>query len=142
MRVLSLVLLLGCSGKKSLPTATVTLGSTPLVVEVAATEDHRRTGLMNRDSMPQDRGMIFVYPSAGVRGFWMKDTRIPLSIAFIAPDGTIKRIADMRPFNLDRTSSLYPAQYAIEVNQGWFDKNGVKVGDAVTGLDTLPTADK
>ena len=135
--------LMACGGsKKGLPTQSVTLGEVPLTVEVAATDEHRRVGLMNRDSMPEDLGMIFVYPASGVRGFWMKDTRIPLSIAFIDTDGTIKRISDMRPFNLDRVSSLYPARYAIDVNKGWFDRHGVKVGDTVQGLESLPEAAK
>jgi uncharacterized membrane protein (UPF0127 family) len=131
------LLVICCGGGPQLETTKVTLGTVPLTVEVADSEAERAKGLMKRDAMAEDHGMIFVYPDVGVRGFWMKDTKIPLSIAFLDRDGVIKRIADMKPFDRDRTSSLYPAKYAIEVNQGWFDRHQVKVGDTVDGLDGL-----
>lgn len=131
---LGLVLALSGCGQR-LPVATLTVGDTPLTVEVAATEAHRAKGLMHRDALPEDRGMLFVYPDTAVRGFWMKNTRIPLSIAYIEADGTIARIAHMKPHDTTRVSSLYPVRYAIEVNEGWFERHGVKKGDVVKGLD-------
>lgn len=130
-------LMASACGDEGLETTTITLGDTSLVVEIANTRESRAKGLMKRDSMPEDRGMIFVYPEADVRGFWMKDTRIPLSIAYVDAKGVIKRIADMKPYVTDRVSSLYPAQYAVEVNKGWFQRHGVEVGDVVTGIDAL-----
>lgn len=121
-------------GSGGLPTTTLTLGETPLTVEIADDEAERARGLMHRDAMPSDRGMVFVYPDQALRRFWMKDTRIPLSIAFVDDDGTIKKIADMQPLSTARTSSVYPVRYAIEVNQGWFAAHGVVEGMRVTGL--------
>lgn len=128
----------GCD--PGLPTATVQVGTATLLVEIAHTEEARRQGLMKRDHLAEDRGMLFVYTDSALRGFWMKDTKIPLSIAFLDEAGTIRRITDMRPFATDRVPSLYPARYALEVNQGWFERHGVGVGDAVSGLGQLPTA--
>ena len=77
---------------------------------------------------------LFVYPETKVRGFWMKDTRIPLSIAFADADGVIVRIADMKPFDETRTSSLYPAKYALEMEKGWFAKKGIAKGATIEGI--------
>jgi uncharacterized membrane protein (UPF0127 family) len=99
-------------------------------VEVARTPAEQQVGLMHRTSMPADRGMLFVFPQARLQGFWMKDTRLPLSIAFIAADLTITDIADMRPLD-DVTihRSTQPVPYALEVNQGWFAERGITAGD-------------
>lgn len=103
-------------------------------VEVADSSQERTMGLMYRDSLAADTGMVFVYPDSEVRQFWMKDTRIPLSIAFVDGAGIIVHIADMKPLDTRTTSSEKPAQYALEVNQGWFVDHGIKVGDRVEGL--------
>jgi uncharacterized membrane protein (UPF0127 family) len=126
------MLLVACASK--LPKETLQIGEHRLTVEVAATQESRRVGLMHRDHLPADGGMLFVYPDEQVRGFWMKDTRIPLSIAFVTRSGKIVRIADMKPFSTDRVSSLAPATYAIEVNQGWFAERGIEAGATVKGL--------
>jgi uncharacterized protein len=89
---------------------------------------------MHRDHLAADSGMLFVYPDSAVRNFWMKDTRIPLSIAFIARSGEIVRIDDMTPFDTDRVSSLSPVPYALEMNRGWFAEHGVEAHDQVKGL--------
>jgi uncharacterized membrane protein (UPF0127 family) len=89
---------------------------------------------MHRDRLGANTGMLFVYPDSAVRNFWMKDTRIPLSIAFIARSGEIVRIDDMDPFDTNRVSSLAPVPYALEMNKGWFAENGVEAGDVVKGL--------
>jgi hypothetical protein len=84
--------------------------------------------------MSADRGMLFVYPNVRPRHFWMENTTIPLSIAFIDEHGVIIRIRDMRPLDRGHTSSGLPARYALEVNQGWFDERGIIEGAEVLGL--------
>jgi uncharacterized membrane protein (UPF0127 family) len=100
-------------------------------VEVARTEDEITRGLMGRDSLAPDGGMYFVYPSAkeDVRYFYMKNTRIPLSIAFIRADGTIATIKDMQPFDETLVSSEVPVKDALEMSQGWFAEHKIEVGD-------------
>lgn len=105
--------------------------ATTLFVEIADTAEERATGLMNRESMPEDAGMLFVFPDDTEASFWMKDTLIPLSIAFVRADGTIIEIEDMEPQTEDSHASPEPFRYAIEVNQGWFDEYGITAGDAV-----------
>lgn len=124
--------LLWPGGAAALDTATIRVGGVPLVVEVADDPMERSMGLMYRDSLPDDRGMLFVYPDEAVRGFWMKNTRIPLSIAFADADGVIIAIMDMAPDD-GRTRYRSPgrARYALEVNRGWFGKNGVTVGSMI-----------
>ena len=125
----------GCSAS-DLPVRTLQVDGHAVQVEVASTPDTRSRGLMHRDRLAADRGMLFVYPNEQPLGFWMKNTRIPLSIAFADRHGTIVRIADMTPFSLDRVPSLYPAMYALEMNQGWFAEHGVEKGDRITGIPT------
>lgn len=100
-------------------------------VEIADSPDEQAEGLMNRKKLGEDRGMLFVFPDEQVRSFWMKDTLIPLSIAYIGSDGRIIDLQDMRA--LDDQPPHYvsaePARYALEVNKGFFDERGVKVGD-------------
>lgn len=114
-----------------LPTMRVQLGPAPLTVEVAATLDAQRTGLMFRRSLPADRGMLFAFSQPRPMCYWMKNTIMPLSIAFIAPAHGAQRvtaIADMQPNTLAVHCSPGPAQFAIEVPQGWFARHGVAVG--------------
>ena len=102
-------------------------------VEVADDLAEQAKGLMDRTTLGENRGMLFVYPDEQERSFWMKDTLIPLSIAFIASERRIIDIQDMKPLDDEPPSyvSAKPAQYALEVNQGFFEKRGVKVGDRV-----------
>jgi len=102
-----------------------------LSLEVARSDQERATGLMHRDSLPSDAGMVFVFPGPTRARFWMKDTRLPLSIAFVAADGTILDIQDMAPLSLDTHGASAPYLYAIEANQGWFTANGVAPGQQV-----------
>jgi uncharacterized protein len=100
-------------------------------VEIADDFYERARGLMDRTALGEDRGMLFVFPKEQPLSFWMKDTLIPLSIAYIDSEGRITDILDMKPLD-DRPPhyvSSEPVQYALEVNQGFFDENGVKVGD-------------
>ncbi len=110
-----------------------------LTVEVADTFNSRYKGLMDRTELPEDEGMLFVFPQPQKLSFWMKNTYIPLSIAYLNKDKKIKEIYHMSPQSLlEREPSLehYPShclcQYAIEVNQDWFKKNKIKIGDKVS----------
>ena len=100
-------------------------------LEVARTETEQEKGLMKRDSMPQDHGMIFVFPDEQMRSFWMKNTRFPLDILFLSSAGKVVSIHQMRAYDESSTSSDLPAQYAIELNKGQADASGVRVGDVL-----------
>jgi uncharacterized protein len=113
---------------------TLTINEHRLSVEIADTDQARQIGLMNRDKLPEEQGMVFVYEKAHRLTFWMKNTRIPLDIAFLAADGAILQIETMQPFDETHTISEQPALYALEVNQGWFARHRVKVGERVKGL--------
>ena len=102
-----------------------------VTVEVANTPDKIARGLMYRDSLPRDEGMLFVYPVEQILSFWMRNTRIPLDIAFIQDDGTIAQIARMEPLSRRSCQSGRRARFALEMNRGWFEANGVEVGDRV-----------
>ena len=115
-----------------LPDSTVTVKGHILQTELAATPEARVCGLSNRSELPQDQGMLFIFPNRAPRTFWMKDTFIPLSIAFLDDKGTIISINAMPPMQTtERYRSSQPVRYALEVNQGWFDRNGIGVGDIV-----------
>ncbi|MCX8122921.1 MAG: DUF192 domain-containing protein [Spirochaetes bacterium] len=104
----------------------------PCYVELARTAFEHAKGLMNRSQLCNSCGMLFIFDDEEYRTFWMKDTKIPLSIAFIDSVGIINDIQDMKPFQTFPTySSKYPAKYALEVNQGWFKKNNIKTGSKV-----------
>jgi uncharacterized membrane protein (UPF0127 family) len=112
-----------------LPVVTMRIGSLSFQLEVARRESELSRGLMFRQSMAADRGMIFVFDGEEERGFYMKNTYIPLDILFLDARGRVVSIHQMQPRDLATTPSLYPAQYAIELNQGMAAKAGVKVGD-------------
>ncbi len=116
------------------PTIDLRFGDNVLHVEIADTNDERQLGLMHRSGLAPDHGMVFVYPSERMRGFWMHDTLIPLSIAFADGQGRIVRIADMQPLDESTTWSNRPAMYAVEAEQGWFASHGVTVGSKIEGL--------
>ena len=108
-------------------------GATPVAiqVELARTTAERSQGLMYRKSLPDGEGMLFIFEKDEALSFWMKNTIIPLSIAFIASDGRIVEIKDMRPGDLNSVKSSRSVRYALEVPQGWFDRAGIKTGDVV-----------
>ena len=117
-----------------LPTVPLTINGFKLTVEVARTSEQQMTGLMYRFSLKPDHGMVFVFERSEPRAFWMKNTYIPLSIAFVAADGRIVNIDDMAPQDETTHPSSGPAMYAIEMRKGWFAERGIKAGDRVTGL--------
>ena len=112
----------------------VTINGTPLVVKLADDDITRINGLMNTPHLEEDVGMLFRWPTAEPRSFWMKDTSIPLDIAYISEDGKIINIEPMEPYSLKSVLSSEPAVCALEVNRGWFEKNGIVPGDAVHGV--------
>jgi uncharacterized membrane protein (UPF0127 family) len=107
------------------------IGSRTFKIEVARTEKEQMKGLMFRKSLGELEGMIFVYKEYIDTAFWMENTSIPLSIAFIGKDGTILDIKDMKPFSQSRVESERTYMYALEVNQGTFKKYNIKIGDKV-----------
>jgi uncharacterized membrane protein (UPF0127 family) len=118
-----------------LPTTSVSINGHLLIVDVAATPQSRMCGLSKRSALDENRGMLFVYARSGLRSFWMKDTWIPLSIAFLDESGKILNIEIMSPDQTEkRYRSSQPAIYALEVSQGWFGSRGIKAGDRVVGV--------
>jgi len=135
-----MVALVGTALADPLLTYPLKIGNQEIRAEVANTEDSRRQGLMFRERLGENAGMIFLYPVPEVTAMWMKNTRIPLSVAFIDRNGRILNIEDMAPLSEDAHASRGEAAYALEVNRGWFGKRGIKAGDRVEGLGKLPPA--
>ena len=107
------------------------IGSQPFTLELAATEKTRQHGLMHRQSMPQDHGMLFVFADEQPLSFWMKNTLIPLDIVYLDRGGKVVSISQMKPLDETGIPSQFPAKYAIELNQGTAARVGVKVGDVL-----------
>jgi uncharacterized protein len=116
-----------------LPTVNLTAGMYVIKAELARTPEQQATGMMFRREMPGNEGMLFVNEEPGVRCFWMKNTLLPLTIAFIADDGTIVNLADMQPQSERSHCSAQPVRYALEMNQGWFAKRGIGPGFRLRG---------
>ena len=141
LRVLALLALLAATGagaETALRTATLRIGAHALKVEVAASDPQREKGLMFREKMPRNEGMLFVFDEPAYHSMWMKNTLLPLSVAFVDAHGTILNILDMEPRTLDSHMSAGPAIYAIETNKGWFAEKKIKAGDKVAGLPRTP----
>jgi uncharacterized protein len=126
------------AAQEALPVVELGVGMYRIEAELAHTPQTRQTGLMHRRTMPEQRGMVFVFAQAARHCMWMKNTYIPLSVAFIGDDGQIINIADMTPHSEDSHCAAAPARYALEMNQGWFASRGFGAGAAVRGLDRLP----
>ena len=116
-----------------LPRTQLQAGMHQMQVQVAATPDQRAIGLMHRTDMPQGEGMLFAFEQATQQCFWMKNTILPLTAAFIADDGTIVNLADMKPQTTDAHCSEQPVRWVLEMNQGWFAKRGIKAGFKLQG---------
>lgn len=114
-----------------LKTLTLKAGTIEIVAEVAKTEVERNRGLMFRKSLADGKGMLFVFEYDQKVSFWMKNTSIPLSLAYLASDGTITQILDLVPFSEEARPSERSIRYALEVPQGWFAKTGLKTGDRI-----------
>ena len=116
-----------------LPRVRLNAGMYLIDAQVASTPIQRSTGLMFRRSLPVGEGMLFVFDQAAVQCFWMKNTSLPLSAAFLSDDGTIATLADMRPQSTKTHCSNQPVRFVLEMNQGWFAKRGLQVGARLGG---------
>lgn len=117
----------------SLQRSTLSAGMHQIDVQLAMTPAQRQTGLMFRKEMPQGEGMLFVFEEPSQQCFWMKNTLLPLTAAFVADDGTIVNLADMKPQTTDSHCSEKPVRYVLEMNVGWFAKKGIKPGSRLRG---------
>lgn len=128
----------------SIPTTVLKVKDTEITAWVADTDEVRAEGLMfvTEDQMPEDHGMLFVFPDVDYLSFWMKNTLIPLDIAFLRSDGTIVTINTMSALDESTYRSTEPAQYALEMHAGWFDRHGVQVGDRVDLSALVGTVEK
>ena len=125
-----------------LPTITLRIGSVTVEAEVADEIDERTVGLMGREKLDEGRGMLFVFRQPQALGFWMRDTLVPLSIAYINAAGVIREIHDMHPLDeIPARSAFRDLLYALEVPQGWFHKNKILPGDRILGLPSPETAE-
>ena len=127
---------MGCQAQsqpQDLPRITLNAGIHNITAELAVSPDERATGLMFRQSMPPNQGMLFVFEQAEQQCFWMKNTLIPLDVAFVADDGTIINIEHMKPQTLDNHCSAKPVRLVLEMNDGWFARKGVSAGSKLMG---------
>ena len=138
LAVLALASFLAVTPAAAATTITLKIAGHPLKAELAATDAERSKGLMFREKMGKDEGMVFVFDEPGYHSMWMRNTLIPLSVAFLDKDGAILNILDMEPKTEEVHSSAGPARYAVETNKGWFAAKKIKAGDKVTGLPKLP----
>ena len=118
---------------QDLPTIKLGAGIHNIRAQVAQTAEQHTIGLMHRKEMPANDGMLFVFEQPAQQCFWMKNTLMPLSAAFIADDGTVVNIEDMKPMTLDSHCSQKPVRFVLEMNQGWFAKKGIKAGAKLAG---------
>jgi len=119
----------------ALPTTQLTAGIHLITAEVAATDPTRVRGLMYRQALPANHGMLFVFEGKSIQCMWMKNTLIPLSVAYIADDGSIVNVEDMKPQTEDSHCAKRPVRFALEMNKGWFASKGVKPGAKLRGLE-------
>ncbi len=112
----------------------ISAGMYQIDTQLALDPEQRQIGLMNRPTMPAHEGMLFVCDDAGVQCFWMKNTLLPLTAAFVDDDGTIVNLEDMKPQTLASHCSKKPVRYVLEMNQGWFAKRGIKAGFKLSGV--------
>jgi uncharacterized membrane protein (UPF0127 family) len=136
-KILILGLLFSASALAELPAVDLSAGMHRIRAEVADSMGGRMEGLMYRKSMPQNAGMVFVFDENDKHCMWMKNTLIPLSVAFIDQAGEIINIADMQPHSEQSHCAARPARYALEMNKGWFAERGIKPGAKLRGLEKL-----
>ena len=121
-------------GPQKLPAIRLNAGMHVIQAEVAQTPDQRAIGLMFRKTMGANEGMLFAFEQPSEQCFWMKNTLLPLSIAFLADDGAVVNLDDMKPLTLDGHCSKKPVRYVLEMNDGWFAKRGFKAGSKIGGV--------
>jgi uncharacterized membrane protein (UPF0127 family) len=123
-----------------LPTVELSAGIHLIRAEVAYTFETRARGLMFRESLGPNEGMFFVFPQAEIQCMWMKNTLIPLSVAFLDEKGKVVSISDMRPQTETSHCAAAPAKFALEMSGGWFAAKGIRAGATIIGLDKVPAA--
>jgi uncharacterized membrane protein (UPF0127 family) len=133
-------LTLAASANAQLPEIGLSISGHKVTAEVARTDPTRMQGLMYRRILPENRGMLFVFREVAVQSMWMMNTYVPLSVAFLDANGVIVNIEDMQPQTEDTHAAAKPVKFALEVNQGWFRKRGIKPGAKVEGLERAPPA--
>ena len=121
------------SPQMNLPRVTITAGMHQITAQVAQTHEQRAIGLMFRQEMPQHEGMLFAFEQPSKQCFWMKNTDLPLSAAFVLDNGEITNIEDMKPQTTESHCSTKPVRFVLEMNQGWFAKKGLKAGSKLGG---------
>lgn len=121
------------TAQTNLPRVQLSAGMHLITAQVASTPLQRETGLMYRSEMPVGEGMVFVFETPSALCFWMKNTQIPLTAAFVADDGTIINLEDMTPMTTDSHCAKKPVRFVLEMNQGWFAKRGIKPGQKISG---------
>jgi len=135
-----LALAVGVAAAQELPVMELTAGFHRIEAEVAANNAARMQGLMQRKTMATQHGMLFVFDRDAQHCMWMKNTYLPLSVAFIDATGKILNIEDMQPHSEDNHCAAQPARFALEMNIGWFAQRGIKRGDRIGGIDKAPRA--
>lgn len=124
--------------QNAMPMIELNAGFHRIEAEVAATDQNRQVGLMNRKAMPLQHGMLFVFDHENTHCMWMRNTLLPLSVAFMDATGTIINIEDMQPQTEDNHCARRPARFALEMNLGWFAQRGIKSGMKLGGMDKAP----
>ncbi len=130
-----LALASGIAAAQQLPRTELSAGMHLIRAEVADNFVTRMQGLMHRPAMGANEGMLFVFDDAGIQCMWMKNTLIPLSVAYIADDGSIVNIEDMKPHSEDSHCAKKPVRFALEMNVGWFASKGLRPGARLRGLE-------
>lgn len=138
LRVALFVFLSASARAEPFPEMELAMGMYRVEAEVAATDATRQRGLMLREKMPANRGMLFVFAEARQQCMWMKNTLLPLSVAFLDDGGAIVNIEDMGPKTLNNHCSAKPVRFALEMNLGWFKQRGFGPGTALRGLERAP----
>jgi len=123
----------GQEPQTQLPRAKLGAGMHVIDAQLAQTPEQRQIGLMWRQELPQHEGMLFTFEQPSVQCFWMMNTLLALTAAFVADDGTIVNLVDMKPRTTDSHCSVRPVRFVLEMNQGWFAKRGIKAGDRISG---------
>jgi len=121
-----------------MPRLELTAGMYRIDAEVAADQQNRMVGLMHRKSMPQHQGMLFVFPQQNTHCMWMRNTLLPLSVAFLDDNGVVINVEDMQPQTEDSHCARRPARFALEMNLGWFRERGIKSGSKIGGIERAP----
>ena len=124
--------------QSAMPVMELSAGFYRIEAEVASNDRNRQLGLMNRQSMPPQHGMLFVFTENNTHCMWMRNTLLPLSVAFLNEEGKIINIEDMQPQTEDNHCAKVPARYALEMNLGWFAQRGIKPGMKLNGIDKAP----